>query len=552
MEWDPPRSAVDDGQVPGADGRDPLATGILMDHQRAWLADPADLKIAEKGRRTGLTYAEALDDVLVASASRSAGGDDVWYIGDTKDKGREFVQACAGFAEVLGKTLKGTVEEFLFEDQQDDGTTKHITAWRITFASGFRIAALSGSPANIRGLQGIVVIDEAAFHRQVRAVLDAAVALLIWGGKIRVISTHNGKTNPFNELIREVRAGKRDASIHHVPFDTAVANGLYERVCLMRGWDCTVDGKRDWYGRIRRAYGSRQEAMREELDAVPREGDGTMLPLALIEAVMTPDYRVVRWAPPAGDFVDWPEHTRREHMDQWYAAHVAPLVTALPADRVYAIGGDFGMRQDRSAYVVGTTARDLVRHMPLILELAQCPYDQQKQVLLRLATDLMAERRRLGHVILDANGNGMALAQEARQALGQERVTELIASDVWYREHSTRFRTAFEDRMILVPADRDHRDDLQQFRVINGVGKIPRDVRTEGTDGGRRHADTAVAELNCHAALDVDVGGPLMAAEPVPPPAPDGPGRWRDHARNDDWGMGGRGIGRRARQGILA
>ncbi|MQX36829.1 hypothetical protein [Roseospira navarrensis] len=547
MEWDSPRSAVDDGDVPGANGRDPLADGILMAHQRAWIADQADLKIAEKGRRTGLTYAEALDDVLVASAARSAGGDDVWYIGDTKDKGREFVQTCAGFAEMLGKTLQGTVEEFLFEDQQDDGTTKHITAWRITFASGFRIAALSGSPANIRGLQGIVVIDEAAFHRQVRAVLDAAVALLIWGGKIRVISTHNGKTNPFNDLIQEVRAGKRDASIHHVPFDVAVANGLYERVCLMRGWDCTVAGKHDWYGRIRRAYGSRQEAMREELDAVPREGDGTMLPLALIEVAMTPDYHVVRWSPPAADFVDWPERTRRDHVAQWYAAHVAPMVAALPADMVYAIGGDFAMRQDRSAYVVGFTARDLVRHMPLIVELAQCPYDQQKQVLLMLARDLMAERRRFGHCILDANGNGMVLAQEARQALGQERVTELIANDAWLRDHTPRFRAAFEDRTIRAPADRDHRDDLQQFRVTNGVGKIPRDVRTEGTDGGRRHADTAVAALNCYAALDVDVGGPLTAAEPVVPPS------WDPHMDDDlDDLAGGRGIGRRARTGILA
>ena len=71
-------------------------------------------------------------------------------------------------------------------------------------ASGFQIVALSSRPENIRGLQGHVIIDEAAFHRNVQAVLDAATALLIWGSRIVIISTHNGTTNAFNQLIKEI------------------------------------------------------------------------------------------------------------------------------------------------------------------------------------------------------------------------------------------------------------------------------------------------------------------------------------------------------------
>jgi phage FluMu gp28-like protein len=52
---------------------------------------------------------------------------------------------------------------------------------------------LSSRPENIRGLQGKVVIDEAAFHPNVQGVMEAATALLIWGGRISVISSHNGK-----------------------------------------------------------------------------------------------------------------------------------------------------------------------------------------------------------------------------------------------------------------------------------------------------------------------------------------------------------------------
>jgi len=103
-----------------------------------------------------------------------------------------------------------------------------------------------------------------------------------------VISTHNGKANPFAGLIKEVREGIRPGRVHTYPFDLAVAQGLYERAWATRlrykGYDLSPADKARWYDEARRSYGSRTEAMREELDAVPREGDGTMLPLALIEA----------------------------------------------------------------------------------------------------------------------------------------------------------------------------------------------------------------------------------------------------------------------------
>jgi phage FluMu gp28-like protein len=506
----PPKSPVDDfipGQLP-AENLDPLADGILMQHQIEWCADKSPLKLAEKGRRTGITFAEALDSTLIAAAARSSGGDNTWYIGDTKDKGLEFVGTCARFAKHIAKELL-EVEEFLFEDQQEDGSSRFITSYRIRFASGFQVAALSSNPANIRGLQGRVVIDEAAFHRNVASVIDACNALLIWGGVIRIISTHNGALNPFNELIKETREGHFNYKIHRVTFDNAVENGLYERVCLIKGWTPTVEGKAEWYQRVRKAYGSRVEAMREELDAIPREGEGVMLPLAWIEACGTPEYKVVRWQPPTEDFVDQPERLRRTEMLEWLEREVLPILKSFTAQMgPFALGEDFAMRQDRTALVIGYTAQDLHRHVPLIIELKQCPYDQQKQTLFYVAKKLP----RFSRGVLDANGNGMVLAQEARQEFGADTIVELMPSDAWHREFGPRFRAAFEDRTFHIPADRDVRDDLRQIRMIGGVGKVPAQVRKEGTDGGKRHADTAVALMNFHAATQMEVIGYDYAA----------------------------------------
>lgn len=518
-----PASPIDQfipGELPPQD-LDPLKDGILMAHQSAWLADPADVKVAEKGRRTGITFSEALDATLLAAAKRSAGGTNYWYIGDTKEKGLEFIATASRFAKSVAAELV-KIEEFVFEDKQDDGSSKFISAYRVRFASGFQVAALASTPATIRGLQGVVCIDEAAFHANVGAVLDACLALLIWGGKIRIISTHNGVANAFNELIKQVREGRYPSfSLHRITFDDAVSNGLYERVCLIKGEKPTPEGKRDWYQRIRQSYGPRIQAMKEELDAVPREGGGVAIPLAWIEDCSTADYVVKRWTPPAEGFVDWPETRRRGEMLAWLEEHVGPILRELPQRRT-ALGEDFGMRVDRSSLVVGYTAEDLKRHVPLIVELWRCPYDQQKQALFYILDRLKGFQKG----VLDANGNGMALAQEARQHYGSEAIEELMPSANWYREFSPKFHAAFSDRTILIPADADVRDDVHQFREIDGVIKIPSEVRTTGKDDRQRHADSGAALLNFYAAT---LGGwTSIDFQSVP-----GPGRPADRAYQD-------------------
>lgn len=468
--------------------QDPLAEGILMAHQSAWLEDTSDLKLADKGRRTGITYAEALDDTLIAAASRSAGGSNVFYIGDTKDKGREFIGYVAHFARVVAEEL-GKIEEFVFKDQREDGSSRDISAYRVSFASGFRVEALSSRPENIRGLQGVVVIDEAAFHKDVRSVLDAVNALLIWGGKIRVISTHNGTLNPFNELVREARAGKVPFKVHFIPFAEAVRNGLFRRVCLMRGKPWSPEAEAEWEAKIRGAYGARTAQMHQELDAIPADAEGAALPRVVIEQVTTADIPVIRYHLP-DKFKGEPPMVRKALIAEWCRNTLAPVMDRLDKRRRHDFGFDFARSGDASAMVIRELGQDLVRRDKAVIELRNVPFEAQRDILFFVVKRLP----RFGHGALDATGNGAYLAEVAQQEFG-DRISEIKLSVEWYREHGTPYVEAFGDRTVRIAADEDIVRDHQALQYEKGVVKVPDGMRYKGGDGLERHGDTAIAGM---------------------------------------------------------
>lgn len=74
--------------------------GVFLAYQQEWAKDQSQVKIAEKSRRIGLTWAEAADDVLLAA---STNGMDVWYIGYNKDMAIEFILDCAQWTAHFGE-----------------------------------------------------------------------------------------------------------------------------------------------------------------------------------------------------------------------------------------------------------------------------------------------------------------------------------------------------------------------------------------------------------------------------------------------------------------
>ena len=470
--------------LPDTSGSDVPAA--LLPYQQRWLEDQSDFKVAEKSRRTGLTWAEAADNVLIAGGERSAGGQNVYYIGYNMDMAIEYIEACAMWARVFDQAA-GAIEEGeeLFEDGRDD---KAIKTYTIRFASGFRIVALSSRPANLRGKQGVVVIDEAAFHNDLDELLKAAIALLMWGGKVRVISTHNGVDNAFNQLIEDIRALKRAGSVHRITFDEACAEGLYHRVALRLHKEWTHETEVAWKAAIRKTYG---EAADEELDVIPSQGSGTWLSGVLIEARMV-EAPVLRYTCPKG-FEKEPDAYRQGVIQEWLDAEVAPLLAKLDPKLQSVLGEDFGRSGDLTVITPAQIAQNLTRRVPFMLELRNMPHRQQEQILFFIGDRLP----NFAKGALDARGNGSAVAEFMAQRYGWARIELVMLTETWYREQMPPLKAAFEDDTIEVPRDKDVASDLRMLKLIRGVARVP-DAKSTGKDGGQRHGDAAISIALMH------------------------------------------------------
>lgn len=452
---------------------------VLLPYQQAWVGDPAPIRIIEKSRRIGISWATAAEVVLEASETD---GCDVWYVGYNKDMAQEFIRDCAWWARKLDAAV-GEVEQSLFTES---GSDKEILIFTIRFASGYRITALSSRPSNLRNKRGHIILDEAAHHPDLKGLLQSALAVVIWGGRSRVdiISTHYGVNNYFNTLVNEVRAGKRNYSLHRVTIDEALEQGLFKRICLVNDKEWTQEIQDDWIKELLESYG---ESAQEELYCVPSESGGSYLSRMLVERQMVPG-DVVRLEVEEG-FVVWPEKSRVGHVDAWLKENVAPLLAALPEKQMHFMGEDFGRVSDRTVLAIGNLDQELKRTHPFAIELSNVPFEQQKQIVFYVLERLP---RFIG-AAFDATGNGSYLAEVSMQKFGENLIQCISLNDPWYRDNLPPFKASLEDGQCELVRDADHLLDLAALKVIDGTPKLPKAKTATTGDGPMRHGDAAIA-----------------------------------------------------------
>lgn len=472
---------------------------ILLPYQQRWISDRSPVKVAEKSRQIGFSWCEAADCALTAAAS---GGIDCWIVSVNEDSAREFIGDVAFWARVYQLTAE-KMEQVAIKDEAKD-----ILSFRITFASGNRVTALSSRPSNLRGKRGKVTIDEYAFHDHPEELMKAALALLMWGGQVSIFSTHNGVESEFSQLISDIRAGKKPYSLHRVTFDDALGDGLYRRIALKRGLLATPEAEQQWKDDLLARYGSDAD---EELFCIPSRSGGIYFSRMLVESRMSDRYPVLRLALP-NSFTHQSEGYRQAFIGGWFQDNLQPLLNSLDSSCRSFFGMDFGRSGDLSVIAPLLEGQDLKRWGPFLLEVRNCPFEAQKQLLFYLI-DGLEQHTRFSGGALDKTGNGAFLAEVAAQKYGTSQIQQVHMTQQWHMDSWPRYKAALEDGDFTLPKDLDVLDDHRQVKVINGIPKVPDSARYKGSDGGQRHGDAAVALCLAWSAAANQVKGDWSDAE---------------------------------------
>jgi phage FluMu gp28-like protein len=196
----------------------------FLPYQTAWRRDTARLRICQKSRQVGLSYVDSYDSVLKAAL---APGRDVWVMSRDETQAKEYIRYCKRWVSILQQAAED-FGELIFNSR----TKKAVQVQVLAFASGCSIHALSSNPDAIVGKTGHVKLDEFALHRNQRTLYAVAKPVIQWGGTLSIISTHRGIGTVFNEIIRGIREGgnRMGWSLHTIPIQTAVEQGLVERI----------------------------------------------------------------------------------------------------------------------------------------------------------------------------------------------------------------------------------------------------------------------------------------------------------------------------------
>lgn len=450
------------------------SNSVLLPYQKKWVSDTASVKFYEKSRRIGVTWAEALDNVLTACSNK---GMDVWYIGYNKDMAKEYIDTCADWAKKLNQAVSNIYNNELVDED------KKILSYSITFHSGFKITALSGRPSNLRGKQGKAVIDEAAFHDDLKETMKAALAFLIWGGKVAVISTHFGEDNIFNEYIEDIRKGRLNYSLHRTTFDDAINDGLYERVREITKMKTAKD---EWIASIYADYG---ESSDEELRCIPSKSGGAYFTSFLVESCMQADIPIVRLNL-SDDFMQKSKYTKASYIDDFLSDEINPLLKNLNINNRHFIGEDFARSSDLSVFWILSENKDLTLSTPFIVEIRNAPHKVQEQI----AHYIIDRLPRFNGGGFDARGNGEYLAESCTERYGEDLIISVKASESFYLNAFPKLKAALEDKTITLPKSADILADFRSVKVVKGVPKIVERVNEKGSMN-KRHGDSVIACL---------------------------------------------------------
>jgi len=438
---------------------------LLLPYQAAWVTDPSRLKIAEKSRQIGWTWATAYG--LVRRKSLKSARLDAWISSRDDIQARLFLEDCKAFASILQ-----TGAEDLGERAIDaDGHSAYVLA----MGNGLRVHSMSSNPDAQAGKRGDRVLDEFALHPDPRKLYAIAYPGITWGGSMEIFSTHRGSANFFNGLIQEIRhkGNPKAFSLHTVTLQDALDQGFLAKLQEKLPKDDPRQGmdEAEYFDFIKAGCAD-EETFAQEYMCQPSDDASAFVSYELLDGCKHP----------AGA--------------DWQTVGNGPLY----------LGVDIGRTRDLTAFWLLEDAGGVMLTRRLVT-LQNATFDAQEKTFYEFM-DLPGLRR----ACIDQTGIGRQFAERAAKRYGSRAEGVTFTGPV-KEALAYPLKAALEDRSLRIP---DDRAVFADFRAIRKTTTSAGNIRFEGERTKEGHSDRFWA---CALALHAKGSGAGSGASARPAPA---------------------------------
>ena len=290
-------------------------TSYFLPYQEAWINDDSPLKVAEKSRRVGFTYASSYR--MFQKCMRRGKGFTQWVSSrdqlTAQELIRDYIAMWCKLANVAAKGMTGENVEVIDPE-------KDITAFVCTFPNGARIVSLSSTPEAFAGKGGDVFLDEVDLHRDSGALIDMAYPCIMWGNQLEMVSAYRvdgSKDTPFAKLVAEAKKDNpQHASLHRVTIHDAVAQGLVEKINEKSGRSQT----REEFLKQTRAGCRTLAAWESQFECKVQDAGGKLITLDMLAPCQLPAAEIAEIEsrfPDAPRFAGF-DIARHQHASAWH------------------------------------------------------------------------------------------------------------------------------------------------------------------------------------------------------------------------------------------
>jgi phage FluMu gp28-like protein len=417
---------------------------FFLPYQKRWIEDTSRLKIMEKSRQVGLSWASAYGLVRdhIGAKSRL----DTWVSSRDEIQARLFLEDCQKFARVLDLAAQD-VGKAVLEPQS------RTSAYTLELKGGTRIHSLTSNADAQAGKRGTRFLDEFALHPDPRRLYGVAYPGITWGGRLEIVSTHRGAKNYFNTLIEEIKhkGNPKNFSYHRVTLEDALAQGFLQKLKeklpqedLRQSMDAG-----DYYDFIKQSCPD-EETFQEEYLCIPSDDQSAFLSHELI--------------------------TRCERRSD---VSSIPSLEDATLGNLY-LGVDVGRTRDLTVFWLLESVGDVL-HTRSLITLEAMPFSEQEAIFYSLL-----EHPKLRRACVDQTGLGRQFAERAIERFGAYKVEGVNFTSSTKEWLAYPVRAAFEAGSIRIPEDRILRADL---RAVKKEVTHSGNIRFTADRGPEGHAD---------------------------------------------------------------